>query len=853
MRDRKITIATGSSRTATSWEATELTWSALAKTLETAQRTPETVTEYQSFTRSQKAATKDVGGYVGGHLAGKRRKARSVLSRSLLTLDVDSGSLGPWMDVLLGDNAAVLHTTHSHTEEAPSYRVVMPLDRDAAPEEYEALARRMAYKLGLHEFDPSTYQPERLMFWPSVSLDGVYNYELVEGRLLSVDNVLSEYADWHDMSSWPRSSRETQLVDKARTGALAADPTKKAGIVGAFCRVFDIHAAIHTFIPEKYRATIYADRYSWAEGSGEAGFVVYDAGTLAMSMHGTDPVAGPHCVNAFDLVRIHLFGHLDTDTAETGPTGMPSYVAMCEHVSNRLDVKTQLFNDKRAQTAEAFKVFLEPGMASVQNRAAVIPDPGAKLVWESTSSRAEKKPEPVAKTHETQADPEQAGSWMDFLDVDKKTGQIRPSDANIQLIFASDPNLSGLFFLDIFSNTRRLSRCPVWSTLRREDRYGAEGLALLDSDHANLRVYFSLTYGIHTGGRIADGLETAISRNLRHPVREYLTELVWDGTERLDTALIDIMGAADTEYTRLVTRKTLVAAVARVFEPGCKFDHVLTLTGAQGLGKSTFAAKLGGKWYNARPGELGSVRAAENLKGTWIMELGDLSGVKRADIDEIKNFITTSIDHYRPAYGREVQSIPRQSIYIASSNDDKPLRDEDGNRRWWVVAVGERSTVLGTRGLMTPEYVHQLWAEAFRRYAEGETLYLTHEQEAQATQVQAASTEADPWIELIDNYLEMPIPDNYVELALDIRQQYFAGKLPLEADRVRERVCIMQIADECLQMPRHHVNDWTAKRIGKAMRKLKNWSKLSRMRIGGYGKVNGFRRIDAVHPSTLTG
>ena len=279
------------------------------------------------MSRTDKGKLKDVGGFVGGTIEGGQRKAGNIISRSLVTLDIDFGTadtLGIVEDMMAG-TAWCLYSTHSHSSATPRYRLIVPLSRNVTPDEYIPIARRRAETIGIDIFDDSTYQPERLMYWPSAAQDGEFVFRSGEGEPADVENILASYTDWRDVSEWPVSKRVQRLAQSH--GNKQEDPTLKPGIIGAFCRAYSISEAIETFLPDVYEPTSKEDRYTFIGGTTEAGAVVYEDKYL-YSHHGTDPCCERE-VNAFDLVRIHKYGHLDAQSSQDTPVNkLPSFVEM---------------------------------------------------------------------------------------------------------------------------------------------------------------------------------------------------------------------------------------------------------------------------------------------------------------------------------------------------------------------------------------------------------------------------------------------------------------------------------------------------------------------------------------------
>ena len=240
---------------------------------------------------------------------------------------------------------------------------------------------------------------------------------------------------------------------------------------------------------------------------------------------------------------------------------------------------------------------------------------------------------------------------------------------------------------------------------------------------------------------VADAVAMIAGEYPHHPVAAWLDELAWDGTKRLDGWLTTYLGVTDTAYSRAVASATLVAAVARIRRPGCKADHVLILEGPQGAGKSQAVAALAPNpdWFTDEIADLGTKDAAQGLRGKWIIELPELSAMRRGEIETIKAFTSRATDHYRPSYGRRAEDFPRQCIFIGSTNGDAYLADDTGNRRFWPVKVGN----IDLNSLRRDR--EQLWAEAVAAFAKDTCWWLTQAEEALAREEQAERHPEDPW------------------------------------------------------------------------------------------------------------
>jgi len=249
---------------------------------------------------------------------------------------------------------------------------------------------------------------------------------------------------------------------------------------------------------------------------------------------------------------------------------------------------------------------------------------------------------------------------------------------------------------------------------------------------------------------VVDGaVQMAAHSSERHPVRDYLESLVWDGEPRLDHWLEDLAGVPDSPLTRAQARRFLTAAVARIYQPGCKVDHALILEGPQNLGKSTLLNTLFAPWYSDDIDVLGSKDAGLQVRGVWGLEIAELSSVHRSEVERVKAFMTRRDDRFRPPYGRRVQTWPRQLVFVGSTNRTEYLIDETGGRRFWGVACSSIDLELAATRK------DQLWAEAARAYHSGEKWWLDSEELLHsAAEAQETRFQADAWEERIAEALE---------------------------------------------------------------------------------------------------
>ena len=784
--DPTLEIATGNSRKTKTWKNKTIQWSALLDRLAQETRTPETVAEFKAMSRSQQSDIKDVGGFVGGYCNNGSRS--DIRFRSVLCLDADfaDGNIWPDWELLYGKAAAV-YSTHKHTTEKPRLRLVVPLSRTVSPDEYQAIGRRVAADLGIDKFDDTSYQPQRMMYWPSVSQDGEYFFRYSDAPLLDPDAVLATYHDWRDVTAWPTSSREASLPKQA--ASKMADPLEKGGLVGAFCRAYyPIQEAIAAYVPD-YQPCDEPNRYTYTEGSTAAGVVIYEDGKFSYSFHATDP-ASMQTVNAWDLVRLHTFRDLDADCApDTPASSRPSYKAMAKLATSDKRVAAQIVTDRAAEAMADFDTPTED-------------HPGAE-------------------------------NWREKLKVTDKGG-IAQTIENVVTILRHDPQFCGCLALNEMDHNIAARRDLPWRKVDGASQW-------IDADDAALRYHLEKVYGISSKDKIFDAVNVVASENRFHPVRDYLGGLAWDGVPRVETLLIDYLGAEDTEYTRAVTRKALTAAVARVYRPGCKFDYMLTIRGQQGLGKSALIGKLGGAWFSDSFTTLQGKDAYEQVQGVWIMEVGELAGMRKAEAETIKLYISKQVDRFRPAYGRRLQEFPRQCIFIGTTNETQFLRDSTGNRRFWVVDTPNKPTHdMWTE--LTPEVIGQIWAEAVQIYLKGEELYLPRELEAAAREIQETYEEENPRAGIVAEYLDRLLPDGWEGMDLYARRSYLEGGA--EGRTRRTTVCIMEIWAEALSGNPDKLDRYVIKEIRDIMASLPEWRRSGNKRttIRPYGRQRYYER-----------
>lgn len=763
-------------------------WSELCEKLRTPCRSTETLAEYLSLAKSKQDELKDMGGFVGGTLNGSRRTANAVEGRDIVTLDLDNIQVGMTDNVLrivdgLGCGYCV-YSTRKHCEAAPRLRVLVPLNRTCNNDEYEPLARKLAEYIGMDMCDPSTFEASRLMYWPSCSANSSYVFTYADKPFIDADGVLGLYKDWRNVAEWKGIT-----APKLSRGVKQADPTAKGGIVGAFCKTYDIYRVIYEIIPGVY-TPCGDDRFTYSSGSTTGGAVVYEGGQFLYSHHATDPAGGKLC-NSFDLARLHLFGDKDDGAVPGTPTNkLPSYTAMCSFAAADKAVSSLLNTERYRNAVEAF---------------------GAQA-------------------------PDDVENWATLLDV-TKAGDVKKTVDNILIILENDPLLKGKIVFEEFSN-----RVYALGTLPWESN--PVHRIWTDNDDSGMRHYLERVYGITGEKKIFDACSLSCHRHSYNAVKKYLESLpAWDGVPRLDTLFCDYLGAEDNTYVRAAARKSLVAAVARAMTPGVKYDTMPILAGRQGIGKSTLLRLLGGQWFSDSLETFGGKESCEMIQGVWINEIGELNGLNKAETNAVKQFLSKVEDIFREPYGRRTGVYPRRCVFFGTSNEEEFLRDKTGNRRFWPIDCGMNPAVKNVFNDL-PSEVPQIWAEALAAWRLGEPLYLEDEALSISEKAQEEHAERNAKEGIIREFVGRDILPDWDKRTVIQRRIYWQADFEKDnIERVpREKICAAEVWCECFGADIKFMRKSDSAEINAILSKLDGWEKSKNgLRFGGeYGYQRGF-------------
>ena len=480
-------------------------------------------------------------------------------------------------------------------------------------------------------------------------------------------------------------------------------------------------------------------------------------------------------LNAFDLVRVHRFGSDDEKK---------SFTAMSEFAVADERVKLLMTEERIADASREF---------------------------------------------------DEGEDWKTQLVYQTRGNALENSVWNLSLILNNDPDFTGFAFNEL------ANRIQITGVLPWERPEG--NLYWRDADTAQLKALIDARY-LPFSSRNHDVafIKAADDRHF-HPIRDYLNALpAWDGVKRVESVFIDYLKADDTLYVRTVTRKSFAAMVARVYQPGIKFDCVPVLDGDQGIGKSSIVKDLVTSEYYSESLSLTDMddkSGAEKLQGFWVVEIGELAGMKKADIEKVKAFLSTADDKYRPSYGKTVESHPRQCVIIATVNGERGyLRDITGNRRFWIIKLHQQKQKK--KWNFDQHFRDQFWAEAKAIYEAGETLYLEGELLDAAEEAQRGAMEVDERVGMVEEYLSRRLPENWSGMDIYGRREFLSNADSPVMPRgtvVRTTVSNAEIWCECFGKNLSELKTTDSYAIAALMTQIPGWerSKTSQ-RLPLYGK-----------------
>ena len=793
MVERKYSIAVGNSCEAKFWANEEVTFDELCQRLSKTKYTSETIEQYKHFNKEERNKAKDNGGFVGGKLKGTKRGVSEVLFRSMLTLDLDKAKV-EFIDKFAAESKylSCLYTTHSHTKKEPRCRVIVPLSRDVTPDEYNAIARLFASQFGIEQFDACSFRIAQLMFYPTTPKDGEFIFKKVEGEILNPDEFLADYPMWQDISTLPLTPDELPKNNVQR-GRKKKDPTELKGVIGAFCRAYTVQEAIETYLSDAYEPTDKNNRYSLKSADSKGGLIIYEE-KYAFSHHATDIACGRE-LNAFQLVMLHLFGSDNNEAVKK----MKEVARDDEHVRTQLILDNGEFDEDEINDDSQSE-------SPIVNKVKPIKD------------------------------------WISKLSIGID-GAIENTSKNLEIILENDKNLQGFAYNELSNRVEVIGRVP-WDR-PKDNRFWRE------ADESQLRLYIDKKYIEFKERNFEVAFNSIVDNRRFHPVRDYLDSLPkWDDVKRVEEVFIKFLSADDNDYTRAITKKTFAACVARAYHPGTKFDSIPVLDGAQGIGKSTLIKYLAGEEFfsdNLSLTDMNDKTAAEKIQGNWLIEIGELSGMKKADIEKVKSFVSTTDDKYRASYGRVVESHPRQCVIFATVNGDGRgyLRDITGNRRFWIVKCNQ---MLQKR--MWDEndknYRDQFWSEAKEIYESGEELYLEGSLLDIATDYQNEALEQDERVGIVEQYLNRLLPTNWHEMDLYKRRSFLNGDdfICEKGTIQRTEVSNAEIWCECFGKSQSDLKSSDSYQLAAIMKQIGGWERTSSIKKQPiYGRQKIYKKV----------
>lgn len=868
-----IRFSRGSGQNFGKVENKALAWSRFCMLFSKPPRTSEKLRVYAKLSDKEQTRLKSTDGFFyRTQVEGKKRNRSSGRPSDLITLDFDNATPEFFESILSGAVGGhlewMLHTTRRHTPEKPRFRLILPLPEPVTTDIYSPVSRIVAliFDPEFAHIDKVSFRPAQMMFMPTVSADSEFIHKVNHGDLIDWQSELDSFemirGDWRDVTNWPTTPGEEvrQISEKAEV------PTDKQGPVGDFCRAYDVPAAIAKFLPDVYEESDghwAKPRYTYLGGTTSNGAEVQDDGLFLYSHHGSDPCADM-LVNAFDLVRLHKFGEQDEGIEKDTPIGQrPSFKAMLDFIKDDPEYGRQVIASRYDMTAMFDDAGVDDTEISEQEDAEIedlVGDaPGARvgaralrrdvdeddedLIGDPKAPRlldcGYRRPTPGKRRKKPKKD------W--HLDLERgRDGNILSTSANIAIIIQNDVRINecmeyNQFTQEIVTRVPLKTRHPNIPNFEVNDPVKGD---LWQDHHTDaVRMMLEAENGpgkLGWGLKVADrdlslGIRMAAMQLPFHPIKDILVSARWDGSARIPTLFPTYLKTEDNSYYRDIAKLWWMAAVARVFEPGHKFDFVPILEGGQGVRKSTFIKTLGCGFFGELTANLHEEqKLVENMQGSWVMELPELSSIKRSDVESIKAAITRTTSIVRLAYDRRAREFKRQVVFMGSTNEEEYLVDRTGNRRWWPVKV--QAMDIDTDALAAE--MEQIVAEALQMYLaarqaqpKGELpLYLTNPESRKIAELLAEGRVQDDEADFMSGRIE-------AWLLQPESSSKFDGGEPA----YKEAVCTAMIWQECLGMDRQPTR-MDQRHIGQALRRL-GWGPCGTERIEGYGKPKVFRPV----------
>ena len=744
----------------------KITFEAMAKAFKSnVIRTQETVFEYRRSDRNFQLKCKDKGGFIAGESRYNRRDNISMLSRNMITLDLDYCPANIFEIIKQKHETGELnfkffvYTTHSHTPEKPRLRVVVPLSKPVALEQYEPIARAIAVIIGFEFFDATTFQVNRIMYFPSVSIDGEYRceiYGLDTHDFLNPDDMLDKYMNYLDINEF----QKPHYIDGLKINRIEEGKTKDATktkfrIVNAFNTTYTIEEAIDRFLTEEYTKGHAKGRYTYINGESKDGLVILSP-QYAYSHHATDPAQG-RLLHAFDIVRIHKFGKKDNDKSdqytEEKYNQSQSFMAMTDFIRDNLP-EVMRFMPEIQKITKSIDEF---------HKGEIINEPNSP----------------------------EAGDWRLNLDYigSEKDRHPKSNARNLKLIFENDDYFKDMFYYDGLKDAICFDRVPAWN--KEKER----GDMLTDDDDSEIRTFLNATYEIAGKDLIYDAVVHQANKKRRHPIKAFFANLPdWDKKPRIETIFCELFAIEPNAYYKEASKSWWCGLVQRIMRAGSKYDLMVVFSGEQGIGKSQLGKSIATlKWGGDMPqidsqpnfysdDELPFDKkdAYEQLGGIMIYELPEFEKYyKKSDTSTIKSFLSKTSDKYRKSYGRRVAEYRRQCVFIATTNDKQPLRDRTGNRRFlpFYSTLPAFTSRVYDKNYWTEDIRNQCLAEALYYFNGGYNPMTNFSAEAQRiwNSLNEQATIDNDSLPIVEKYVNTAFPLNYFRFPLNEMREIYNG------------------------------------------------------------------------------